>query len=77
MSKCRGCQANIIWVITATGAKQPVDAKPTKQIVLREREGMDPLGVVVDTYMPHHATCPAVEMFRKPAAEDSHNEPTG
>ncbi len=67
-SKCKGCDAPIIWFETPQGKRQPFDAKPMKRgqvnIWPNEDENWTPIVHMIDTYMPHHATCPEVERFR-------------
>jgi len=58
--KCAGCHAIIIWIVTPAGKRAPLDAIPEKRWV-QMRPGAWQL---VDTYMPHHATCPEVDRFR-------------
>ena len=70
MPTCKGCNAEIEWFETMRGKKVPVDAKPENRYVLRPQVNQrgDTYGHVVElvnTYMPHHATCPEVEKFRK------------
>ncbi len=71
-SLCRGCGAIIIWAKTPAGKNAPVDAQPEKRWVEQRTPGF-PLstGALIDTYMPHHATCSGVEQFRKPKGEDN------
>lgn len=58
---CKGCGQPIFWVKTAkTNKPQPLDVKTEKRIILNK----DGRAQVVDTYIPHHATCPEVEKFR-------------
>ena len=60
--KCRGCGAPIIFVKTsASGKFMPLDVKPERRIFL-DKKG---LAHSVSVYMPHHATCPNVDQFRK------------
>ncbi len=71
MSYCRGCKAEIIWVVTKKGKHTPIDAKPERRYIIRQTikndRGNDvPLVELEKTYMPHHATCPMVDRFRKP-----------
>ncbi len=76
MSTCRGCGAEILWGLTAKGARIPLDPKPEKRVVLAPVFERDDLGFVkavihderaqvVDTFTPHHATCPEAERFRR------------
>lgn len=65
VTRCKACRAPIVWAVTPNGARQPLDSEPAKRVVLDI--GVEPpLARVVDTYMPHHATCPKVAQFRKP-----------
>lgn len=71
VATCRSCGAQIRWVMTESGKRMPVDAKPEKRIVidpLGERLGSDaPTARVVDTYVSHFATCAfAAQHRRKP-----------
>ncbi len=76
MSTCRGCGAEILWGLTANGARIPLDPKPQKRVVLTPVFERDDLGFVkavihderaqvVDTSTPHHATCRRANGFRK------------
>lgn len=58
---CKGCKANILWFKTVRGKNIPADAKGETRIIINA-EGQ---AVMARTYMPHHATCPEVEQFRK------------
>jgi hypothetical protein len=65
--KCSKCSAEIVWAETVNGKKQPFDAKPEKRnIIAYDPSAGKTLARVVDTYMPHHATCPAAASFRRP-----------
>lgn len=63
---CKGCGQPIIWAKSTGGKNQPFDAEPEKRGVIlgNVRKGGPPIMAMKDAYMPHHATCPAVEMFR-------------
>lgn len=73
MSSCRACHARILWVKTSSGRSMPLDAVPTSDgNVLLDDEGIahvqgqsSSLFPGDTLYMPHHATCPNVEEFRK------------
>lgn len=58
---CKGCGANILWFKTVRGKNIPADVKGETRIILNA-EGQ---AVMARTYMPHHATCPNVDDFRK------------
>jgi hypothetical protein len=60
-SICKGCGANILWFKTVRGKNIPADAKSETRIIMNA-EGQ---AVMARTYMPHHATCPEVDKFRK------------
>jgi hypothetical protein len=84
MPTCSGpnCGAEIVWAETIKGKRIPLDAKSEKRIIVEdffesEDEGgqsgyyvksFRPAARFVDTFMPHHATCPDVQNFRKKAA---------
>ena len=72
---CSGprCHARICWTVTEDGKRQPVDVdpNPSGNLVVEKvarysyrshvETLLDPAG---DRYVPHHATCPDVELFR-------------
>lgn len=63
--QCGSCRAPIIWVITAKGNRQPLNAKSEKRVVVT----YDPAAgvnraTVLDTYVPHAATCPVIRGIR-------------
>lgn len=62
---CKTCGAAILWAKTPQGKAMPLDAKPEKRVVLDRQTG---LAHVLDTYMPHWATCPTSEQHRAPKA---------
>ena len=64
IDKCRSCKAEIIWIKNVNMKFQPYDAKPIKRGVIRG-EDRNQMMVMVDTYMPHHATCPDAKKWRK------------
>ncbi len=64
IKECRTCGAEIIWTITTTGKKMPVDAEPDSAgtFVLTE-DGSDVRAKVDNAYrgpkhQSHFATCP-------------------
>ena len=66
MAKCKGCGQEIQWIMMASGAKMPVDAKPIKMIQVREG-----IGGLIDVYTPHWTTCPKADLFKKKQAHES------
>lgn len=80
MAKCKGCGAEIIWIMSPSGKVIPCDPIPvpywqqTKakgKIVTRNGEVIscylygDPETVTGEGYVPHWATCPAAGQFRR------------
>lgn len=61
MSECKGCGAELKWITSPAGAKTPLDAKPKKMWVEFHSDGWR----LLDCYMPHFATCPKADQFRK------------
>lgn len=72
--RCRSCDAPIKWVRTRAGKDMPVDATPTKLMVsVRVPVALGTLQEtfeVRDCYMPHFATCPDAERWRKRKHEE-------
>lgn len=82
MSACRSCGAGIVWAVTTSGKRMPLDADPTPagnvqttveppHDVLRA-EVLGPLEVELldpdaraGLRMPHHATCPHADDWRR------------
>jgi hypothetical protein len=54
---CKGCEQRILWGKTLQGKWTPVDP----QIVTI----YDDEGYIRRGHVPHHATCPEVDQFRK------------
>jgi hypothetical protein len=75
MSRCRACDTLIEWCVTEAGKKMPVDLEPNPEGNLWKKDAMEEgsLVAVVDLFtpedkprfMPHWATCPSAEEFRK------------
>ena len=61
MSECRNCKAPILWVDTKNGKKMPLNDKPFSAVHVKEG-----IGEVIQVHMPHWATCPGADQFRKP-----------
>lgn len=81
-SRCRSCNAPMIWARTPFGKDQPFDAEPNPKgnVVLYERKTETDGHVVTEMcarvveplfdgdaprYMPHHATCPNADRWRR------------
>jgi hypothetical protein len=76
MSTCRSCPAEIIWAITPKNRMMPVDAEPnpdgnveiTYDGLGRAHalvHGQPPMTTEGVMHMPHFATCPNVDEWRK------------
>ena len=58
--KCTGCGQEIKWVVMASGAKMPLDAKPVQMIQVKEE-----IGAVIPVYTAHWATCKKAKDFKR------------
>jgi hypothetical protein len=79
MSRCRSCDAEIVWATSATGKAMPLNAKPDPMgnvrlygpngarsaVVLAAEKLKLARTAGVPLYMPHHATCPQGGAWRK------------
>lgn len=74
MSKCRGCGAELVWGRTSNGKTIPLDAKPEKRAVVvsgdHDPRAPGALTFILDTYVPHFATCPNASDFRRTMASE-------
>lgn len=59
-AKCKGCQADIVWIKTTNGKNMPCD--PKKVVIVTEN------GETVSGYTPHWATCSQYKKFKKSEA---------
>ncbi len=59
---CSSCGAAILWARTEAGKAMPINAKPEKRVVLGSRTGR---AHVLDTYLPHWASCPSADQHRR------------
>lgn len=73
MSRCRSCGAEIVWALTNTGRRMPVDATPSTigNLALDYVDGEAHVAVVSDDrgrvlrFRPHFATCPDAQSWRQ------------
>lgn len=81
MRTCRSCGAAVLWAVTVHGNAMPLNASPdpTGNVVLTGRKIRTKAGGQMpechvygylfddddDRYMPHHATCPQAEQWRR------------
>jgi len=65
-SRCRGCNAEIGWVVTKNGRRMPVDASSLNAADLEVlgRVG-DSLPFRYGEHVSHFSTCPNVKDFRR------------
>lgn len=61
---CKSCGAQILWARTQRGKRIPLDAVPQTRAVLVGTLRDDGNVSLVDTYMPHHATCSSADEHR-------------
>lgn len=71
MAKCKSCGARVIWARTKNGKPTPLNADPVPDGTMYVRDGVArhvDLLTPKDTpwYMPHFATCPQADEWRKP-----------
>lgn len=72
MSRCRGCDAPIIWATTRLGSRMPLDEEPTRQgnMVLLRGEARhateDDRALRRPIYASHFETCPKSGEWRRP-----------
>ncbi len=79
-NSCRSCGADIVWAITKGGKRMPVDAEPNPagnvELTVGRSDSIpwatvhsQPPGMFDDwvdrAHMPHFATCPDGESWRK------------
>ncbi len=67
MSRCKGCDAELVWIRSASG--KPIPCDPKELAIVTED------GRVVTGRIAHFATCSKVNQFRRPKAattEESH-----
>lgn len=64
-SKCKSCQADILWVITPKGERTPVDAKKTRVATLMDMGGTLKIEEVHEGHVTHWATCVSADQHRK------------
>ena len=57
MPKCRGCQAEIVWVKTVSGSNMPADPDLVSIITVA--------GELVRGHIPHFVTCPEAARFKR------------
>lgn len=74
MSLCRSCNAEIIWAVTDSGKRMPLDAEPAERPT-----GLFTLDTSCDpphatsaahqpVYLSHFVTCPNADQHRRAAA---------
>ena len=73
---CSACGVEIRWALTVKNKRMPLDAteNPEGNVILNEQGRAEVLGPLERSiavaegqplYMPHHATCPNADEFRK------------
>lgn len=67
---CRSCGAEIVWAVTDSGKRMPVDAEPfQRSVVVLEGggNGQPPRASVADAHRSHFATCSFADHHRRAA----------
>jgi hypothetical protein len=70
-TRCKKCKEKIFFIKTEKKKRlQPFDVKPEMRMVMvnnpdPEAPQGEQLARMITTFMPHHATCPYAEEFRK------------
>lgn len=71
MAICRSCEAPVIWTVTTTGKKMPIDEQPSPRGNLVYVEGVARASTAEDQrlrrplYTSHFATCPDAARHRR------------
>jgi len=74
MARCRACNAEIIWAVTDSGKRMPLDAEPAERPtgVFALDTSCDPPHATSAAHQPvylsHFVTCPNADQHRKAAA---------
>ena len=63
MPKCKGCDAEIIWIKTANGKNMPIDAKERTFYINWDSDKFSTQAIKGN--QPHWATCPKAKDFKK------------
>jgi hypothetical protein len=68
VSRCRSCDAEIIWAVTPKGKRIPLDAEPAERPAgLFRLEGENAISVAGEpVYLSHFVTCPNAAQHRRP-----------
>lgn len=66
-SRCKGCNAEIVWVVTPAGKSMCLDAKAVTMWILEPdgAQGGSPKGKPVQVRAPHWVSCPNADDFRR------------
>jgi len=66
MAKCKSCQAEIVWGVTDTGKRVPLDPSEKRFVRIYGHVPDGELHVrMKDTHLSHFATCPQADQHRK------------
>jgi hypothetical protein len=66
-SKCRSCEAAIVWAITLNGSKAPINADfaPLESKKFKIAGGVEVEIIAVSNKAAHFSTCPQKNQWRK------------
>lgn len=65
-AKCRGCGQEIVWAVTETERKMPVEVRGYTLFTLEEELDGTMRAKAVQVHASHFSVCPAADQFRKP-----------
>jgi hypothetical protein len=63
--KCSSCGAEIVWLITDSGKRAPMNYPPVKRFIVTSVADGQYLGRMCDTFDSHFSTCPDAGRHRK------------
>lgn len=66
MSRCKSCQAEIIWAVSEGDRPVPLDAKPIRVFTTTDTGAELVIVQSVVGHVSHFATCPNAAKHRKP-----------
>lgn len=71
-ARCKSCGAQVVWAVTSTGKRMPVDVEPAAMgnVLLEARTVGAPLAVVwagpvAGGRLSHFSTCPDAKVYRR------------
>ena len=65
MTRCKSCQAEIVWSTTEAGKAVPLNTPPEKRFIMTIKHGEGESVKLVETWQSHFVTCPQAKEHRK------------